>query len=143
MINEQKHHAFPMMCFVSQLNKSACISTSCQHSDCCIHSPFHFRNCLVELPNLPGVMEGGLLESWGGFSPGAICPIRGVQGLGAVLDVQGKKLLFRITMCERPPFVSLSLIPAQFLSPMTKIKRSSEMMDNSQRELLGKRRSIV
>lgn len=83
-------------------------------------------------------MDKGQLESWGGSSSGAICLTRRVQGLEAVLAVQEEKLLFRITMSERPPFVSLLLIPAQFLFPMTKMNRASEMMDNSQSELLGK-----
>ena len=63
---------------------------------------------------------------------------RGSEGWGAVVAVQGERLRLRITVSERPPFVSPLLVPAQSLSPMTNINRITERTDSNQCGLVGR-----
>lgn len=128
-----------MTCFVPQLCKSVCISASCELSDSYILSPFYINGSLTPSPNLPGVLEGGPFESWEDLSRGAVC-LMGLQRLGSSGCRSGGETA---TMSERPPFVSPLLVPAQSLSPMTKINRISEKMESNQCGLVGWAWSIV
>lgn len=133
MTNEWELHAFPVTCFASRLYKSVCLSTA---------GVSILRFTLMELVGLAsswlGVMAEGQLESWGRSTLCARCPISRALELVAVLAVQGSRLCLRTTVSERSPFVSLLLVPALFFSPVTKINRPREMMDNCHMNCLGR-----
>lgn len=66
-----------MMCFVSHLHKSVCISPSHEHSDCSVHCPSHLQGA----PGLVG-RGGRQWEPQRAFSLGARCLAKGVHRLG-------------------------------------------------------------
>lgn len=82
-------------------------------------------------------MAGGQRDSWGGSSLWYHAPAQRESKGWEAIAVQGNRQLLRISMSERPPFVSLPLVPAQFPSPVTSSSRASVMVGNNQSGFVG------